>query len=142
MCGRRISRAGTRSHTTRSPRRALPMVAGAWSRTRSSRAGGRRSPTSCCRSDMLRLLLPLLAGLAALAAGVGAGMMLKAPAETVTPHDAPPPDPAAADVHAPAFMEFSNQFLIPLMRGAEDGGMIVLDLSLQATAESAAAARA
>lgn len=78
---------------------------------------------------MMRRLLPFILALAGLAAGAGAGVMLRPP---------PPEDdgkaPGAAPVRpkvTPEYVRLSNQFVVPVVEGGRVVAMVVLSLSLE-----------
>lgn len=72
-------------------------------------------------------LLPLILAMAGLAAGAGAGLVLKPhepEAETAEPKV---PDPAVI----PEYAKLSNQFVVPIVEGGRITSMVVLSLSIE-----------
>lgn len=99
---------------------------------------------------MLRFVLPLALGLIGLAAGAGAGYMLRPPpAETSDPEAAAPPagdhaspDHAAAAGHAETpreYVKLNNQFIVPLVEHGRVNAMVILALSIEIDAGEASA---
>ncbi|VDC20326.1 flagellar basal body-associated FliL family protein [Pseudogemmobacter humi] len=78
---------------------------------------------------MMRKILPLLIAIIGLAAGAGAGLMLRKPAEE--------PDPAAGAAPAvpdPALVEYvklNNQFIVPVLEGGRVASLVAMSLSLE-----------
>lgn len=78
---------------------------------------------------MKKLLLPLILGLAGLAAGAGAGWMLR-----------PPPEPVETQAAAPAFaptpteletLRMPNHFVVPVLEDGRVRSMVVMSLALE-----------
>lgn len=80
---------------------------------------------------MKRILIPVILGLLGLVAGAGAGFFLK-PAEEA---EAETP---AEDVVPPEYAKLNNQFVVPLLQDGEVISMVILSLSLEVSAGSAA----
>lgn len=92
---------------------------------------------------MLRLLLPLLLAMVGLAAGAGAGFLLRpapkppetaAPAAAETAHEVEPADSHAAaedPEHRPEYVKLNNQFIVPVLEGGRVASMVILSLSLE-----------
>lgn len=96
----------------------------------------------------MKKLLPFLLPVIGIAAGIGAGLMLKpspipVPAEThqttQDTHAAPEhtPDAHGTDHAAePEYVKLNNQFIIPVIEQDEVSAIVVLSLSLEVTAGS------
>ncbi|WP_096787090.1 flagellar basal body-associated FliL family protein [Rhodobacter sp. CZR27] len=92
---------------------------------------------------MLRLLLPLLLAAVGLAAGTGAGILLRPAPEPPEPAAAAaeekPHEVAPADGHAsaedpedrPEYAKLNNQFIVPVLEGGRVAAMVILSLSLE-----------
>lgn len=76
----------------------------------------------------MRKLLPILMALVGLAAGAGAGVMLRPP-----PPDAPDAEQKApvAPATLPEYVRLSNQFVVPVVEGGRVSAMVILSLSLE-----------
>ena len=89
----------------------------------------------------MKKLLPLLLGLLGLAAGVGGGILLRPPPESeMQMAECAPPEPPAdltVDEHgnplpgAYEYVKLNNQFIVPLIEGADVVAMVILSLSLE-----------
>ncbi len=73
-------------------------------------------------------LIPLILGLAGLAAGAAAGLALRpAPEPEAEPAEAAAPDPAAAV----EYVKLSNQFVVPVVEEGRVAAMVILSLTVE-----------
>lgn len=78
---------------------------------------------------MMRKLFPLLIAIVGLAAGAGAGLMLRKPAAEPAPvTEAAPaaPDPALVE-----YVKLNNQFIVPVLEGGRVASLVAMSLSLE-----------
>jgi len=92
---------------------------------------------------MLRLILPLILGLAGLALGGGAGYFLR-PAAEAAQHgekaaaEQPAHGESAAEggtetADGPEYVKLSNQFIVPVLDHGKVAAMVILSLSIEVT---------
>lgn len=96
----------------------------------------------------MKKLLPFLLPIVGIAAGIGAGLVLKpsAPATPAESHQAVDTGQAADEKHgdehnqtstgAPEYLKLNNQFIVPVIERDEVTSIVVLSLSLEITAGS------
>ncbi len=94
---------------------------------------------------MMRKILPALLALAGLGGGIGAGLMLRPPAEETQAvaggEELPAEDHTAAedgheavlDENAPDYVKLNNQFVVPVVEKGRVAAMVVLSLTLEVT---------
>ena len=80
-------------------------------------------------------LLPLILLIIGVAAGGGAGMVLKKPPEECVEESCPDEDVAAEDEGAeaeePNYVRMKNQFVVPVVKNDRVQSLVVLDISLE-----------
>lgn len=85
---------------------------------------------------MKKLILPVLCVLFLVAAGIGAGYLLRPPAATATAETEDPAhgpaDPDAETEGGDEYAKFSNPFIIPLIDGARIDSIVVISLAIEA----------
>ena len=77
----------------------------------------------------MKKILILLVPLVSLAAGVGAGSLLKPAAETPGEPDHGAEAPAPEET--PEYVKLTNQFVVPILRDGQVGSLVILSLSLE-----------
>lgn len=86
---------------------------------------------------MIRKLLPLILALVGLAAGAGAGFVLRPSVDHAeVPTDHVPDDHVATDGHDTTqtdFVKLNNQFVIPVVENGRVSALVVLALNLEVT---------
>ncbi len=83
---------------------------------------------------MIRLLLPLILGLAGVGGGIAAGLALKEPGDEMTEaEDSKEATIESSDLPAEdvEYARLSNQFIVPVVRGAAVEALVVLSITLE-----------
>lgn len=85
---------------------------------------------------MMAKLLPLILMIIGVAAGGGAGMVLKKPPEECVEESCPDEDVATeekedAEAEEPNYVRMKNQFVVPVVKNDRVQSLVVLDISLE-----------
>ncbi len=83
---------------------------------------------------MIKKILPILFALVGLAAGVGAGFMLRPAPEAPAVAEKESEHEAEAEATPPDYVKLNNQFVVPILEEGRVASMVVLSLSLEVTA--------